>query len=365
VEREGGWTVKLQAGTRLKQLNQELWQKGFALANMGEVAEQSIAGAMQTATHGSGTGGNTGAAVVAMTLLTADGKLMSLPQDDPKLFRAACVGLGAVGIVTDVTLKIQPKFYVEETLIAPPFEQMVADMPKLIAENPRVRFRWMPHTKQSQVSILIPTDKKPSQENLDPRALSGLEIWFMNLFTGIGHAIPSFVPLSNRILGLTYLYREQKVVDLSYRRFANGVGQLLKPHEEIEYAVSMSDAPRTFPAVRKLIEDNNLKVNFAVELRFVAADDNYMSPSYQQDMAYIGGNTIGGRDAERYFSLFAQLMMEDFQGRPHLGKDLVGVTPDYLRRVYGDGYAEFKQVLEKYDPDGLFANDFVRKMFPR
>ena len=365
VEREGGWTAKLQAGIRLKQLNRELWQKGFALSNMGEVAEQSIAGAMQTATHGTGTGGTTAAAVVAMTLLTADGKLMHLPQDDPKLFRAACVGLGAVGIVVDATLKVQPKFYIEETVTAPPFDQVLADMPGLIAENPRIRFRWMPHTNQIQVSILTPTDQKPARENLEPRAVSGLEIWFMNRFTGMGHAFPAFVPLSNRILGLTYLYRQEKVVDLSFRRFANGVGQLLKPHEEIEYAVSMSNAARSFAAVRKLIEDNGLRVNFAVELRFAPADNHYMSPSYQQDMAYIGGNTMQGRDAERYFRLFAQLIMDEFQGRPHLGKDLVGITPQYLRRVYGDGYVEFKRVLEQYDPDGLFANDFVRKMFPR
>jgi len=365
VQTADGWTVKLGAGARLKQVNRTLWEKGFALGNMGEVAEQSMAGASQTATHGSGTGGNSASSIVAMQLLTADGRLMNLPQDDPKLFRAACVGLGAIGIVTSLTFKVQPKFYIEETITAPPFDQVLADMPKLIAENPRIRFRWMPHTNQAQVSILRPTDQKPSRERLEPRAVSGVEIWFVDRLTGIGHAFPSFVPFSNRILGLTYLYRQGKTVDLSFRRFANGVGQLLKPHEEIEYGVAMNDAPRSFLAVRKLIEDNGLKINFAVELRFAPADENYMSPSYKQDMAYIGGNSIQGRDADRYFAMFAKLIMEEFQGRPHLGKDLVGVTPEYLQQVYGDGYREFKQVMEKYDPEGLFANDFVRKMFPR
>ncbi|MGE0227548.1 MAG: D-arabinono-1,4-lactone oxidase [Dehalococcoidia bacterium] len=359
-----GWTIQVGAGVRLKDLNRALWQRGFALANMGEVAEQSIAGATQTATHGSGEGGNSASGIVAMTLLTAEGRLMRLPNDDPELFRAACVGLGALGIVVDVTLRIQPRFYLEEVVTVRPFDEVVASMPRLMAEHSRVRFRWMPHTKRAQISVLQPTTKRPKRETLDPRAVSRLELMGMNLLTRIGHAVPSFVPLSNRILGLTYLYREERSVDVSFRRFANGVGQLLKPHEEIEYAVRPDEAGRALEATRRLIEQQRLKVNFPVEVRPVPADSNYMSYSYHRDVACIGANSIQGRDANRFFRMFAELMMREFNGLPHLGKDLVGVTPEYLRQVYGDGYVEFRRLREQYDPDGLFANDFVRRLFP-
>src|SRR5690606_1231115 len=109
-EQEGdGWAITVGAGIRIRALHRATWQRGFALANMGEVAEQSIAGASQTATHGSGEGGNSSSGILAMTLLTADGRLMKLPDEDPELFRAACVGLGALGIVVDVRLAIQPR----------------------------------------------------------------------------------------------------------------------------------------------------------------------------------------------------------------------------------------------------------------
>ncbi len=358
------WTITVGAGLRLKDLNRELWTRGFALANMGEVAEQSIAGATQTATHGSGEGGNSSSGIVSMTLLTADGRLMRLPEDDPDLFRAACVGLGALGIVVEVRLVIQPRFYLEEVVTVRPFDEVIASIPRLMAEHPRVRFRWLPHTNRAQISVLSPTEERPKSESLDPRAVSRFELMGMNLLTKIGHAIPSFIPLSNGILGVTYLYRQERVVDVSFRRFANGVGQLLKPHEEIEYAVASEDAARALAATRKLIDDNGLKINFPVEVRPVPADDNYMSYSYRRDVACIGANSIQGRDADRFFRLFAELMQREFNGLPHLGKDLVGVTPEYLRRVHGEGYEEFKKLRERYDPDGLFANEFVRRLFP-
>jgi L-gulonolactone oxidase len=300
-----------------------------------------------------------------MTLLTAEGRLMHLPEEDPDLFRAACVGLGALGIVVEVRLAVRPRFYLEEIITVRPFDEVVASIPSLLEEHPRVRFRWMPHTDQAQISVLNVTDERPKKEQLGPRAVSRLELTGMNLLTGIGHKIPAFVPLSNRILGKTYLYREGRWVDVSYRRFANGVGQLLKPHEEIEYAVPLADAARALVATRRLIADQHFKINFPVEVRPVPADDNYMSYSYHRDVACVGANSIQGRDAPQFFRMFAELMRNEFNGLPHLGKDLVGVTPEYLRQVYGDGYVEFKKLRERYDPDGVFANDFVRRLFPR
>jgi len=358
------WSITVGAGIRIKDLNRELWLRGFGLANMGEVAEQSIAGASQTATHGSGEGGNSSSGILAMTLLTADGRLMKLPDDDPDLFRAACVGLGALGIVVDVRLAIQPRFYLEEIITVRPFDEVVASIPRLIEEHARVRFRWMPHTGRAQISVLNVTDDRPKKEDLGPRAVSRFELAGMNLLTKIGQQVPSFIPLSNRILGLTYLYREGRSVDVSYRRFANGVGQLLKPHEEIEYAVPLADAARALAATRKLIDDNGFKINFPVEVRPVPADDNYMSYSYHRDVACVGANSIQGRDAPQFFRMFADLMMNECKGLPHLGKDLVGVTPEYLRQAYGEGYTAFKRLRERYDPEGVFTNDFVRRLFP-
>jgi L-gulonolactone oxidase len=358
------WTVNVGAGIRLKDLNRALWERGFALTNMGEVAEQSIAGATQTGTHGAGEGGNSSSDIVAMTLLTADGRLMKLPDDDPDLFRAACVGLGSLGIVVEARLAIQPRFYLEEVITVRPFDEVVAAIPGLVAEHPRVRFRWMPHTDRAQISILRPTDDRPKKEDLSPRAVSRFELTGMNVLTGIGHRVPKFIPLSNRILGLTYLYRQGHWVDVSYRRMANGVGQLLKPHEEIEYAVPLQDAARALTATRKLIEDNRFRINFPVEVRPVPADNNFMSYAYHRDVACVGANSIQGRDAPRFFRLFADLMMREFHGLPHLGKDLVGVTPEYLSESYGEGYAAFNRLRLQYDPEGVFANDFVRRLFP-
>lgn len=361
---DGEWTISVGAGLRLKHLNRALWERGYALTNMGEVAEQSIAGATQTATHGSGEGGNSANGIVSMTLLTADGRLMHLPEDDPELFRAACVGLGALGIVVEARLRIRPRFYIEETITVRPFEEVIASMTRVLAENPRARVRWMPHTNRAQISILAETSKRPKKEVLEPRAVSTPEITGMRILTGIGHVIPSFVPVSNRILGVTYLYRQERTVDISYRRFANGVGQLLKPHEEVEYAVRPEDAAAALSASRELIDSNGLRINFPIEVRPVPADENYMSYSNGRAMCCVGANSIQGRDSKRFFAMWAEMMRNRFHALPHLGKDLVGVTPEYMRESYGDGYVKFKALREQYDPDDMFANAFVKRLFP-
>jgi FAD-linked oxidoreductase len=351
--------VTVQAGIRLRQLNELLPEHGLGLSNLGSIAEQSIAGATATATHGTGIRfGNLATQVVALRLVTGAGEVRELSADcDPELYSAARVSLGALGIVSTVTLQCEPAFHLEERTFSLPFERALAEMDTLVDQHEHVKLWWLPHTDRVQVFTWNRTDaplrRRAARHWLDQSLAT------RSLFAGLlrlSKLIPGVTPSVNSIVNATY-FRPRQRVDRSDRVFST----IMPPiHREAEYGIPRAQAAVALERLRKLIEQHRLHVNFIVELRFVAADDILMSPCYGRPSCQFGAYMYPNRSIETYFHEFERLMA-DLDGRPHWGKEFT-LDAQSLRRQC-PGYDRFDAIRRQLDPHGIFENDFVRRVF--
>lgn len=159
--------VTVQAGIRIKELNKLLPQHGLAMKNLGSIAEQSIAGAISTGTHGTGLKlGSLHTQIVGMKLVTGDGQLLSLTEEhDPELMQAARVNLGALGVITEVTIQCVPNYNLEWKAEPHPFDGVLNNLPALLNDNDRVRLYWLSGTNVIQVMTMNHTNLPVTPKN--------------------------------------------------------------------------------------------------------------------------------------------------------------------------------------------------------
>ncbi len=349
--------VRVQAGARLKDLNQELAARGLGFKNLGSVAEQSLAGATSTGTHGSGIGfGSLSSTITALQLVTGSGELLDVDRNDPR-FPGLALGLGALGILTEIEFEAEPAFNLEETRWSLPFEQALSQMDELVAEHEHIKFWWLPHTNDVAVFAANRTDAPLAPPSRLTRAAD--EMANDHIFTKIlsaGKKAPALIPSLNRALNSVYL-RPGQNIDRSDRIFC-----LAMPprHLEIEYGVPALHAVEILRETRKLIKQKKLNVNFIQEVRFVQADDLWLSNSYGRDSCQFGAYCGYTRDAEAYFSGVAEIA-RGLSGRPHWGKSF-DEARTFMEVSYPkwDSFSELRNAL---DPAGIFANTFITRLF--
>lgn len=147
VDREAG-TVTVEAGTPLKRLNLALAREGLSLTNMGDIMEQTVSGAVSTGTHGTGRdSASIAAQITGLELVTADGSVLSCSEkENPEVFAAARVGIGALGIITAITFSVEPTFLLTAREEPMSFDEVTGSFDELFAENEHFEFYWFPHT---------------------------------------------------------------------------------------------------------------------------------------------------------------------------------------------------------------------------
>lgn len=358
VDRERG-RVRVQAGVRLHRLVELLAAQGLALAIVGSVLEQSIAGVMATGTHGSSlVHGNIPSHVLGLRLLTGEGEVVELDEEHPWL-PAARVGLGALGIVTEVSLRVVPAFRLRETIEPVPFDRALETFEALARSAEYVKLWWLPFT----ADVLVFRYERSEE----PGRISPLARWFDEavinaaVFPGIlalAGALPRLVPHCNRLVARTYFGAAARV-DRSDR-----ILSLAMPprHRETEYALPLAQGAEALAATRSLIEAQRLPVDFIVEARFVPADDAWMSPASGRDSCQLGAYMAKAPGIEPYFSGF-EAAMKPLGGRPHWGKEF-SVDADELARMY-PRTSDFVDLARQLDPRGCFVNPFLARCFPR
>jgi FAD-linked oxidoreductase len=353
------WQITVEAGIRLKHLIDALDDRGMALSNIGSVAEQSIAGAVGTGTHGSGLAyGSLSTQLVRFRLVTGAGEVVEVSRDDtPDLFHAAAVSFGSLGIMTEVTLQVEPTYNLREQSFTLSFEEAVRRAPDLCREHPRLKFWWLPHTGSVQVYTFEETDEAARPIS----TLAERYDRFMNdrVFTailGVGRRFPHLVPRLNKLVGTTY-FKPYTRVD----RWDRILTVAMPPvHLENEYGLDVGRTAEMMRRVKGLIDGRRLNVGFVNEIRFVQGDDNWLSPAYGRDSVQFGAYTPDGRDARAYLEGVEDIAY-DLGGRPHWGKDF-HAEPAQLRQIY-PRYDDFAALRRELDPDGVFVNDFVRRVF--
>ncbi|MGW4441291.1 D-arabinono-1,4-lactone oxidase [Streptomyces sp. NPDC004682] len=350
--------VTVEAGTPLKRLNAALAREGLSLANMGDIMEQTVAGAVSTGTHGTGReSGSIAAQITALELVTADGSVLTCSREEnPEVFAAARIGLGALGIVTAVTFAVEPLFLLHAREEPMPLDRVLAEFDQLWAENEHFEFYWFPHTGS--------TNTKRNNRSAGPARPVGQPVgWFEDEFLSngvfqvaqwVGRAAPASVPAIARISSRALSARSY--TDIPYKVFTS-------PRRvrfvEMEYAVPRAALAETLRELKAAVERSGLRVSFPVEVRTAPADDITLSTASGRDSAYIAVHMYRGTPYHAYFSA-AERIFTAHEGRPHWGK-VHTRDAEYFDRVY-PRFGEFRALRNRLDPERLFQNDYSRRI---
>lgn len=354
-------TVKVEAGILLSRLNKVLDENGLALSVLGSISGISLAGAISTGTHGTGKNFTIlSGYIVEMELLTSDGQQRTLSREkDVDIFLAAALSLGSLGIITKVTLQCEPAFRLQEVKYGMKLQQMLENLDVHRSSSDHFRAMWYPHTDDCLVFHLSRTTKSVLRNSS----------WFWDYFIGyvllqflywISSFIPSIVPWINWVYYKYVHSARTEAVDKSHHLFNF---DCLFQQYVMEFAIPVEQTALVLYKLKAWI-DNNFCAHLPVEIRFVKGDDFYLSPSYNMDTCYI--NIIMYRPYnkkipfEKYWAAYQDIMLKA-GGRPHWAKDHT-ISTDQLRKAY-PCWNRFMEIRQQLDPDGIFLNDNLRKVF--
>jgi L-gulono-1,4-lactone dehydrogenase len=356
VDRSSG-LVRVEAGITLGALSDELWRHGLAFENLGDIDVQSIAGATATGTHGTGSRlPNLSAALHSIELVLADGSVLEVnEQSDADAWRAARVSVGALGVVTAVTLKAVPAFTLEGHDVGRPLDEVLASIDELADGADHFEFFTFPYTDRAltRTNRRVPGPPRPRRPRLAYLEDEVLKNGFFGAMCRLGRSRPGLIPRINRLVARLGAM-ESRLTDRSYRVFATPRSVRFT---EMEYAIPREHAVEAIRAVRELVESRALAVSFPFEVRFVAGDDALLSPAGGRDTCYIASHVFEGMDYEPFMRGVEEIM-DGFRGRPHWGKRHFQ-TAETLRPRYPE-WDRFDAVRERLDPEGRFANEYVR-----
>jgi L-gulono-1,4-lactone dehydrogenase len=357
VDRESG-LVRVQAGITIAQLNAHLARHGLAMENLGDIDAQSIAGAISTATHGTGARlRNIPSQVAELTLVLADGStLVCSEQDDPELLRAARVGLGALGVIAEVTLRCVPAFTLRGIDVPAPLEETLERFAELALGNEHFEFYVFPHATTALTRTNNRTEEPPRQRGRT-RAYAE-DVLLTNrtfeLFCRLGRLMPARIPQLNRIV--TRLAGASKRIDRSDRVFSS---PRLVRFTEMEYALPREHTTEAVRRVLGEIKRRGFAVPFPIEVRAVAADDALLSTAAGRDSGYVAVHMYRGMQWRPYFEAVEQIML-GLGGRPHWGKRHFQ-TAATLRDRYPE-WDRFQAIRARLDPEGRFANAWTDRV---
>jgi FAD-linked oxidoreductase len=351
-------TVTVEAGTQLKRLNRALAREGLSLTNMGDIMEQTVSGATSTGTHGTGRdSGAISAQIKGLELVTADGTILTCSEsENPEVFAAARIGLGALGVVSAITFAVEPLFLLTAREEPMPLERVLNEFDQLCAENEHFEFYWFPHTAN--------TSTKRNNRSAGPVApVSPLRGWFEDEFLAngvfqvaqwVGRAAPPAVPAISRISSTALSPRTY--TDIPYKVFTS-------PRRvrfvEMEYAVPREAVVDVLRELRAMVDRTGLRVSFPVEVRTAPADDITLSTASGRDSAYVAVHMCKGTPYGAYFTE-AERIFTAHEGRPHWGK-IHTRDAEYLSQVY-PRFGEFTALRDRLDPGRLFQNDYLRRV---
>jgi FAD-linked oxidoreductase len=349
--------VTVRSGTTIKVLNAELDHLGLGLINLGDIDAQTVAGAISTGTHGTGARlGGLATQVAALEIVLADGSVTHCSADHrPDLFAAARVGLGALGVISTVTLQCEKAFCLSAQERPEPLEQVLESFDELAASNDHYEFYWFPYGSNALVKQ---NNRLPAGAECQPlsKARQFLDYEIMEnvafgSFCRIGRAMPRLVQPLGRIASSSLSSRDYS--DVSHRVF---VTHRAVKFVESEFAVPRESLHDVLAELRALVPTLENPVMFPVEVRVAAADDIWLSTANGRDSAYVAIHQYVGMPYREYFAGFASIVGQ-VGGRPHWGKmhDLDAST---LRERYPH-FDDFLQVRKEVDPAGVFTNAYL------
>jgi L-gulonolactone oxidase len=351
-----GPLVTVQAGMPLATLNAVLAEHGLAMPNLGDIDAQTVAGAIATGTHGTGARhGTLASGVEAVKLVTGTGEITTVQRGD-EIFPAVALGLGALGVLAEVTLRCVDAFVLLADERPMPLREIMGGIDDWVPGNDHLEFFWYPYTSLAQL-------KRNNRVTANDRPLSRFRSWLDDQFLSntafagvcrLGRAIPATVPAINAISARALTARVY--TDRSDRVFCT---PRRVPFTEMEYEIPRAALPEVMAALPRLIDELPFRVQFPVEVRFTGPDDAWLSHGYGRDSAYVAVHQYIGAPSEPYFRA-VEALCEPLGGRPHWGK-IHYRTAETLRPVY-ERFDDFRAVRDRLDPARVFTNDYLDRV---
>ncbi len=355
-----GTRVRVGSGTRLHDLSLQLVPLGLALQNLGDIDVQTISGATSTGTHGTGREfGGLATTVAGATLVTGNAEVLTVSRDEnADLLPAVALGLGALGVLTELTIETVPSFVLAVDEHPEPLDLVLSEWTERVDGADHFEFYWFPHTEfvLGRTSNRLPGD-------VPTTPIPALRRWWedsvlsnsaFTLSTNIQRAFPRWTPAINR--WSIHQWNDHRFTDASYRAF---VTERTLRFREMEYAIPLAEVPEVLRAIGALIERKGWTISFPIEVRAVAADDLWLSTATGRKSGYIAVHRQFHEDPTEYFQAVEEIMRAH-DGRPHWGK-MNWRTAEDLAPAY-PRFGDFLGVRDRLDPARVFTNDYLDRV---
>jgi FAD-linked oxidoreductase len=351
--------VTAEAGLPLRRLNEVLAEHRLALANMGDIQEQTLAGATQTATHGTGRdAAGLVSQIAGLELVLADGSVVTCSTSErPELFDAARAGVGALGIVTAITWRTMSAFLLRAQEEPMAWDEVLARLDEFGVANEHFEFYWFPHTEGCLTKRNNRTDGPIEPVSrirhwLDDEFLSNT---VFDLTNRLNRVAPGTIRPVNGIAAKALGARTY--TDTSYKVFTSPRRVRFK---EQEYAIPREHLVSALRELRALFDKRDWRISFPIEIRLLPAEDAWLSMAYGRPTAFIAIHVYHRNPHEEYFRGVEEIMTA-LGGRPHWGK-LHTRDAGYLETVYPK-FGDFQRLRDALDPDRRFANPYTTRVF--
>lgn len=352
----GSLQATIGGGSRLGDIGQPLQDAGQALLNMPDIDEQTLAGCIATATHGTGSGlGCMSSFVTGLQLVDARGQVLECDADNnPELFQAARVSLGSLGLITQVRMQNRAPYRLRRETVWMELEDILDNAEAMADKHRNFEFYYVPFsgwgfTDSHDITdeAIGSTDKEDPNEGV--MSLKSVRDWMES------------VPALRRFALATYasLLDKEVTVGNSWSNYAN---ERNVRFNEMEYHLPRESGLQALREVINTLESSHHQVFFPLEVRFVKADDIWLSPFYGRDSISIAVHRYFEEDYQPYFNALEPIFRK-YGGRPHWGK-LNTLTARDFRELYPH-WDDFAEIRRQMDPGGRFLNPYLSRLFAR
>lgn len=362
-------TATVRGGTKIHAMGLPLHERGLALLNQGDIDRQAIAGALATGTHGTGVDlGSLSTAITALRLVLADGSVIFFRrEEDPDLFGAARVGLGALGVISEATLECRAPYRLRERGWVAGVQEIFRDLSQLKTATRHFEFWWFPYADDVIAKSLEETDAparplRTAEQMASAGKMSADQKAFKRIVE-TARFLPFLSPRFNR--QITEAARE------GFSRYANAEAPVRWSHEafpsprlvrfnEMEFSVPAEKGPDCAREIAEMIRKKRIAVAFPLEYRFVKGDDIWLSPFYGRDSVSLSVHQYAKQSYRKLFDA-CEAIFRAYGGRPHWGKLHSHGAKDFAR-LYPK-WDDFLVVRARLDPAGKFLNAHLRDVF--
>lgn len=352
--------VTLWGGTHLYEIPAILGPLGLAMPNLGDIDRQTITGATQTGTHGTGvTHPGLAAGVVGARIVTGTGEVLDINErENAELLPAVALGLGALGLLVTVTIQCVPRFLLRADEAPMPLEDVLESWEERVRASDHFEFFWFAHTESVRTKTNTRLDWNEKRKPLGSLARFVDEELANNAAFGACAALSRAVPAATGRINRTI---ERVSSTRSYTDEAHRVlitNRRVK-FREMEYGLPLAAVPAAMRALGAMIDRHGFDISFPIEVRAAAADELLLSTAHGRETGYIAVHRYIHDTDTRYFRE-AEAILIAHGGRPHWGK-MHTLDASRLDAIY-PRFGEFASARDRLDPDRVFANQYLSRV---